>query len=113
MGGEDRDEAYSLYKAGMRLYSAIEPDAPDLELLFAGAYESFSSVATGHPGSIWAADARDKLELLERRARGYRRMAESAGAWKRAGSERSREVEEIVKRTKESLRAEGELKWPE
>jgi len=107
------DRAYALYKAGMRAYAAIRPDVPDLELLFAISYECFRAVATEHADSPWAADARDKLAALERRSREYGRIAAGAGAWRRAGRERGREIEEIVRRTKEMIEGEGGLKWPE
>jgi hypothetical protein len=133
------DPAYALYRTGMKLYMAIHPSAWDqgarilandpssdggedevmrakvgeLILLFPRAYYYFSLVVTEYPDSPWAADARDKMETIERRSPAYARILESFGAWRRAGKERRREVENIVVRTKQLLEEEGDMKWPD
>jgi hypothetical protein len=133
-----RDPAYALYKTAMRFYMAIhpsawaaQPNAPSapstdrggeddetrekvrrLIRLFPKAYYYFSLVVTDYPDSPWAADAREKMETIERRTVSYKRIIESFGAWKRAGRERGQEVSGIVERTKKLLDEEGELRWP-
>jgi hypothetical protein len=132
------DPAYAFYKNAMRYYMAIHPSAweprpsvpseryadrgaeeeamrkkvEELVTLFPKAYYYFSVVVTEYPGSPWAADARDKMALIERRTAGYKRILASFGAWKRAGKERGAEVSGIVDRTRKILEEEGELRWP-
>ena len=85
----------------------------DLVRLFPKAYYYFSLVDAEHPDSPWAADAREKMAVIERRTPSYKRILESFGAWRRAGAERGREIAGIVKRTKRLLDEEGgELRWP-
>lgn len=62
--------------------------------------------------SPWAADARDKMAIIESRSSRYRRILESFGAWRRAGKERGRQVAGIVDRTRKLQEEEGELRWP-
>ncbi len=98
------DPAYALYRKGMDCFMAIHPsawysidEAKDEELrarvrelirLFPRAYYFFSLVASEFPDSPWAPDARDKIAAIERRTPSYERIAESFGAYRRAGRER-------------------------
>src|SRR5208337_973358 len=124
-----KDPAYVLYRTGMRYYMAIHPAAWNLgsriteeEMkakvgkllgLFPKAYYYFGLVTSEHADSPWAADARDKMDIIERRSSAYRKILESFGAWRRAGKKRGREVAGIVDRTRKMLKEEGEkLRWP-
>jgi hypothetical protein len=124
-----KDPAYVLYRTGMRYYMAIHPAAwnlgsrtSDEEMkakvgkllgLFPKAYYYFGLVTSEHADSPWAADARDKMDVIERRSSAYRKILESFGAWRRAGKERGRELAGIVDRTRKLLKEEGgELRWP-
>jgi|GEM_PF-1668693 hypothetical protein len=123
-----KDPAYVLYRTGMRYFAAIHPAAWNLgsriseeEMkakvgkllgLFPKAYYYFGLVAGEHSDSPWAADARDKMDIIESRSSRYRRILESFGAWRRAGKERGREVAGIVDRTRKLQEEEGELRWP-
>lgn len=115
----------------MRFFMAIHPDAwetksygdsldeeakakvQELVRLFPRAYYYFGLVASEHPDSPWARDARDKMTSIERGTRRYKNIIDSFGAWRKAGLERGREIELIVERTKRIIDEEGgELGWP-
>lgn len=106
-----KDPAYAFYKTGMKFFMAIHPskwnaesqlqvpikgdtskEQEELKLrvkelikLFPKAYYYFSIVAHEYPESIWAADAREKMALIEERTRMYKKIIESFGLMPRDG----------------------------
>lgn len=102
---QSKDPAYAFYKTGMKFFMAIHPskwndesqlqvpikgdtskEQEELKLrvkelikLFPKAYYYLSIVANEYPESIWSADAREKMALIEERTRMYRKIIESFG----------------------------------
>lgn len=112
------DPAWAYYRQGSAYYSRIHPSAwnpsgtiaidaktpedPELQkemvervrtlvALFPKAYLYFSTVANEYPESPWAADAREKMRLIEERVKRYRNIIESFSEWG-AFPERSKEA---------------------
>ena len=102
---QSKDPAYAFYKTGMKFFMAIHPskwndesqlqvpikgdtskEQEELKLrvkglikLFPKAYYYLSVVVHEYPESIWAADAREKMTLIEDRTRMYKKIIESFG----------------------------------
>ena len=99
-----KDPAYAFYKAGIKEYLKLHPsswnkkpkrifiaiDAKDIQELketekdvrmllrsLPQAYYYFSVVVNEYPESVWAQDARDKLEFTEQQTIRYRKIIES------------------------------------
>jgi hypothetical protein len=99
-----KDQAYALYRAGVKELMKVHPsvwndhsrqilvarDAKDLQVLketelkvrkliraFPRAYYYFSIVANDFPDSVWAADANEKLAIIEHQTVRYRSIIES------------------------------------
>lgn len=102
------DSAYAYYKNGITIFGKIHPsewkrrgrvglseavglDEADqreaqrkvmnLVALFPKAYWFFGVVANEYPESPWAADARDKMALIEERMVRYKSIIESFSSW--------------------------------
>jgi len=98
------DPAYVYYKNGMACFQKIHPsswndhnsniiniDETEIEKtklkvseiinLFPKAYHYFSNVVNDYPDSPWAYDAREKMEMIERRTIKYKKILESFNLW--------------------------------
>jgi hypothetical protein len=134
-----KDPAFAYYKMGMSLFMKIHPNrwnkertvlpikttekdeqekieqqniVKELMGLFPKAYYYFSIVIHEYPESIWAADAEEKISKIEERTKQYIRIIESFDGYDIIDKERTKRLNEIVKRTKEIARKErGGMKW--
>lgn len=123
------DPAYVYYKNGITIFGKIHPSewkrrgrvglsdvvdfdeadqreaqrkVMELVALFPKAYWFFSVVANEYPESPWAADARDKMALIEGRMVRYKSIIESFSSWKDFAASEKERFQTMMKATKEN-----------
>lgn len=103
-----KDPAYAYYRKGCTYFEKIHPahwnstktitvngktgeenqlqketlqKVEELVRLFPKAYYYFSIVAHEYPNSVWVCDSKEKMEIIEKRMRRYRKIIESFTTW--------------------------------
>lgn len=126
------DPAYAYYKSGITIFGKIHPSewksrsrstlseavgfdeenqkearrkVMGLVALFPKAYWYFSVVANEYPESPWAADARDKMKLIEERMVRYRSIIESFSSWPSFAESEKKRYRAMMKETGENYAA--------
>jgi len=135
------DPAYVFYKAGLGFFMKIHPSQWDFEKsgmlnikisendaeqqimlhkirdlvkLFPKAYYYLNIVVNEYPESIWARDARDKMNLIEERTRRYQKIMDSFSTWNVDRKKKKREYLELWEKHEKNWKAiapETEKRW--
>lgn len=126
------DPAYAFYRNGCKFFSMIHPSSWNLDRtitvnakteederlqaetrekvrslvsLFPKAYYYFSLVVHEYPASEWAADAREKMSVIERRMGMYKNIIESFVAWNDYETRNKAAFEDMMRDNKEKYDA--------